>query len=137
MIVAGKKETIGGTSAVAPMWAGLIACLNQVLGAPVGFINVTLYRLLGSSAFTDIRAGNNDVGHDNGGYSAQAGWDCCTGLGTPVGTALLAALTHSKLLNFLDRIRSRVAIASPVSSCWIGRTRCRWTSSWQMTIRRS
>ena len=77
---------VGGTSAVAPLWAGLIACLNEALGKRVGFVNPTLYRLAGSPAFGDIRAGNN------GDYKAAKGWDACTGLGVPNGQALLTAM---------------------------------------------
>jgi len=76
---------IGGTSAVAPLWAGLIAVLNQELGRAVGFINPALYRI-GSSAFRDITTGNNN------GYQANKNWDPCTGLGSPNGTALVSAL---------------------------------------------
>jgi len=94
------QNGVGGTSAVAPLWAGLIARLNESLGGQIGFIHPTLYRLIGSGCFTDITAGNNDVGHDNGGYTAAAGWDACTGLGTPIGTALLTALTASRLSQF-------------------------------------
>jgi kumamolisin len=85
--VGGADETIGGTSAVAPLWAGLIARLNQQLGAPLGFVQPRLYPLLGSAAFHDITSG------DNGGYSAGPGWDACTGLGSPDGSALLTELT--------------------------------------------
>jgi kumamolisin len=81
-----EVKPVGGTSAVAPLWAGLIALLNEALGKPLGFVNPMLYKLAGSSAFSDIRAGNN------GDYKAGAGWDACTGLGVPNGQALLAAL---------------------------------------------
>jgi kumamolisin len=84
--VDGADETIGGTSAVAPLWAGLIARLNQGLGAPLGFVQPRLYPLLGSAGFHDITSG------DNGGYSAGPGWDACTGLGSPDGSALLTEL---------------------------------------------
>jgi kumamolisin len=84
--VDGTDESIGGTSAVAPLWAGLIARLNQQLGAPVGFVQPRLYPLLGTGAFHDISQGSN------GSYSAGPGWDACTGLGSPDGTALAAAL---------------------------------------------
>jgi kumamolisin len=77
---------VGGTSAVAPLWAGLIALLNQGLGKPAGFVNVQLYNLGGTSAFNDIVTGNN------GDYQAQKGWDPCTGLGSPNGANLLQAL---------------------------------------------
>jgi kumamolisin len=83
--VDGSNTVIGGTSAVAPLWAGLIALLNQQLGKPVGFVQPALYQI-GESVFHDITSGNND------GYSAGKGWDACTGLGTPNGAALLKAL---------------------------------------------
>ncbi len=78
----GQDQTVGGTSAVAPLWAGLIALLNQSAGAPLGFVQPRLYPLLGSAAFRDITSGNN------GSYSAGPGWDACTGLGSPDGAAL-------------------------------------------------
>jgi kumamolisin len=77
---------IGGTSAVAPLWAGLIALLNEGLGKPVGFVNALLYNLVGTSAFNDIVTG------DNGDYKAGKGWDPCTGLGSPNGANLLQGL---------------------------------------------
>jgi kumamolisin len=86
ILVDGQQEIVGGTSAVAPLWAGLIVLLNQQLGRKVGFLNPQLYPLLGSGAFFDVTVGNN------GSYAAGPGWDACTGLGVPVGTALLAAL---------------------------------------------
>jgi kumamolisin len=85
--VDGSDETVGGTSAVAPLWAGLIALLNHELGTPLGFAQPRLYELLGSGAFHDITSGNN------GSYSASAGWDPCTGLGSPDGSALASQLT--------------------------------------------
>jgi kumamolisin len=84
--VDGAEQVIGGTSAVAPLWAGLIARLNQHLGAPVGFAQPRLYPLLGSASFHDITSGNN------GSYSAGPGWDACSGLGSPHGSALATAL---------------------------------------------
>jgi kumamolisin len=85
--VDGAEQTIGGTSAVAPLWAGLIARLNEHLGSALGFAQPVLYPLLGTASFHDITSG------DNGAYSAGPGWDACTGLGTPDGTALAAALS--------------------------------------------
>jgi len=82
--VDGQDTVIGGTSAVAPLWAALIARCNQALGRPVGFAQPVLYRSPG--AFTDIVAGGN------GAYSARPGWDACTGLGSPRGDAVLQAL---------------------------------------------
>jgi kumamolisin len=85
--VDGQDFVIGGTSAVAPLWAGLIALLNQSLGTPVGFLNPLLYTTLAAQGVCrDITEGNN------GAYSAGPGWDACTGLGSPNGATLLAAL---------------------------------------------
>ena len=85
--VDGQNTVIGGTSAVAPLWAGLTALLNQKLGRPLGFANPTLYGLPTSSgAFTDITNGNNN------GFNAGPGWDPCTGLGRPDGAKLAGAL---------------------------------------------
>jgi kumamolisin len=86
--VDGQNSVIGGTSAVAPLWAGLTALLNQKLGKPLGFVNSRLYGLPSASgAFHDITVGNNN------GFNAGPGWDACTGLGRPDGAKLLAALT--------------------------------------------
>ena len=82
----GSVGGIGGTSATAPMWAGLIARLNQLLGTPLGFLNPILYKNLASGVLRDVSEG------DNGAYRAGAGWDACTGLGSPNGTRILAAL---------------------------------------------
>jgi kumamolisin len=85
VLVDGQDGVIGGTSAVAPLWAGLVALINQQLGKPLGFVNPALYQAP-SSAFQDI------VNGGNGGYIAGQNWDPCTGLGTPNGTALMNAL---------------------------------------------
>lgn len=86
-LVDGQSGVIGGTSAVAPLWAGLIALVNEGLGQPAGFINPLLYQNAGTAGdFNDIISGNN------GAYSAGAGWDPCTGLGSPVGTRVATAL---------------------------------------------
>ncbi len=82
--VNGTSTVIGGTSAVAPLWAGLVALVNQSMGGRAGFVNATLYDNPG--AFTDIREGNNN------GFAAREGWDPATGLGTPIGVSILAAL---------------------------------------------
>jgi kumamolisin len=97
LLVGGTRAVIGGTSAVAPLWAGLVARFNQKLagaGKPVaGFLNPLLYGLAaGSGALRDIVSGDNDL-EGLGKYRARAGWDACTGLGTPDGAKLLAALT--------------------------------------------
>jgi len=83
--VDGQDFVIGGTSAVAPLWAGLIALLNQRLGHSVGYLNPLLYGSA-AAALRSITSG------DNGQYKAGPGWDPCTGLGTPDGVKLAAAL---------------------------------------------
>jgi kumamolisin len=85
VLVDGESQVIGGTSAVAPLWAALIARCDQHLGRPLGDVHAALYQI-GERAFRDITQGNN------GAYRAGPGWDACTGLGSPNGAALLSAL---------------------------------------------
>jgi kumamolisin len=84
VLIDGTRTVIGGTSAVAPLWAGLIARINAAKGQSVGFINPKLYQAKG--ACNDITQG------DNGAFSAAPGWDACTGLGSPDGQKVAAAL---------------------------------------------
>jgi kumamolisin len=86
VVVDGRQTVIGGTSAVAPLWAGLLALVNQSLGTNVGYLNPLLYVANAEETFHDVTSGSN------GDYSAGPGWDACTGLGSPDGTALLGAL---------------------------------------------
>ncbi|MEO8749364.1 MAG: S53 family peptidase [Allobranchiibius sp.] len=85
--VDGTDTVIGGTSAVAPLWAALVARLVQATGKPFTDIHGTLYAGaisgVAPAGFRDIISGSN------GAYSAGPGWDACTGLGVPVGTDLL------------------------------------------------
>jgi len=81
--VDGQEMVIGGTSAVAPLYAALIARINGKLGRNVGFVNTKLYA---GGVLRDITVG------DNGAYHAAAGWDACTGLGSADGGKVLAAL---------------------------------------------
>jgi len=88
--VAGKPIVIGGTSAVSPLWAALIARLAQVTGHPFGLIAPQLY---GHSVRGAVPPGFRDMTNgNNGAYSAGPGWDACTGLGVPVGEDLVAVL---------------------------------------------
>ena len=80
-------ESIGGTSAAAPLWAALIARLSQGLKARCGFLNPLIYTKCSNGILRDITIGNN------GAYSAGPGWDACTGLGSPQGERLFAALS--------------------------------------------
>ena len=86
VVVDGQQTVIGGTSAVAPLWAGFLALINQSLGTNVGYVNPLLYSANAERTFRDITVGSN------GDYSAGPGWDACTGLGSPDGSALLTAL---------------------------------------------
>jgi subtilase family serine protease len=99
---------VGGTSAAAPSWAGLVAMLNQLRGRPAGLLNPTLYALGraqakgGSPVFHDIVSGSNSVclrtvpdgsvctGLARG-FFAKPGYDLATGWGTPDVPALFAA----------------------------------------------
>ncbi|MBV9108212.1 MAG: S53 family peptidase, partial [Gemmatimonadetes bacterium] len=75
-----RDGVIGGTSAVAPLMAGLVALCNQKAGHNPGALIQKLYALGSpSKAFFDVVKGNN------AGFSAAKGWDACTGLGVPVG----------------------------------------------------
>ena len=89
VLVDGASTVIGGTSAAAPLWAGLFARINQSIGKPAGYLNPLIYPAAAEKTFRDITSGTN------GGYSAAPGWDPCTGLGSPNGSALLAALKGS------------------------------------------
>ena len=85
--VDGTEGLIGGTSAAAPLMAGLVALINEKIGRSLGFINELIYAPGASSLFRDITIGTN------GAFSAGTGWDPCTGLGSPVGDAMAAALS--------------------------------------------
>ncbi len=89
VLVDGESAVIGGTSAVAPLYAGLIAVMNQSIGRPIGYLNPLLYTKVSGSVFADITSGNN------GSYKASTGWDACTGLGRADGAKLLNALKAS------------------------------------------
>ena len=90
VLVDGAHLVYGGTSAVAPLWAALIARLAQATGRSFGLLAATLYQgtSVGQAAagFRDVTSG------DNGSFAAGPGWDACTGLGSPDGTALLTVL---------------------------------------------
>lgn len=80
----GADTVIGGTSAVAPLWAALIARINQISGRPAGYLQPRLYQ--SPQRLRDITQGNN------GSFTAAPGWDACTGLGSPNGNALAGLL---------------------------------------------
>lgn len=95
----GIAFTAAGTSAVAPLYAGLTAVINAALGQQVGFLNPTLYALgtqlgmdIGIYPYRDITSGDNSVADGAPFYTAGTGWDACTGWGSVNGSALLDAL---------------------------------------------
>jgi kumamolisin len=83
ILVDGQRMVVGGTSAAAPLWAGLITLLNQKLHTRAGLVSPSLYTVNQSTCFRDITQGNN------GAFTARQGWDPVTGLGTPLGNQLL------------------------------------------------
>ena len=94
VLVDGNEAVIGGTSAVAPLWAAISCRMAQALNKPrLGLLHPVIYKAAqaGKAApgFRDITKGNN------GAYKARAGWDACTGLGVPDGPALLEVLRGS------------------------------------------
>jgi kumamolisin len=82
----------GGTRAVAPLAAGLVALLNQAKGKNVGFLNPFLYANVGNGVVHGITEGSNGIKDTVGGYDAGPGWNACVGLGTPDGELILAHL---------------------------------------------
>ncbi len=96
----------GGTSAGSPQWAGITALADQYAGKRIGFINPTLYLVIGrvpsfyKATFHDITEGNNTfTGTDAtgkpvtiNGYQAKAGWDPVTGWGSPIVSKLVPLL---------------------------------------------
>jgi kumamolisin len=90
ILVDGQQGVIGGTSAVAPLWAGLIALFNEQLGKNVGWLHPAIYGTFAQhKALRDITSGTNGM------YKANPGWDACTGFGTPNGQAMLSLLKSS------------------------------------------
>lgn len=125
MIVGGSADVGDGTSASAPLWAGLIAVINAAMGENVGFVNPALYAL-GSGAFRDIvgAPGPADNGLDGvAGYPAGPGWDACTGWGSINGTKLLAGLKQVFIRDCVfitdrstfgkDEIKAMLQVANP------------------------
>ncbi|KAJ4479868.1 family S53 protease-like protein [Lentinula lateritia] len=88
----GEAGLVDGTSCASPIFASVIALINDRLVAagksPLGFLNPFLYA--NPTAFFDITTGDNP-GCNTNGFPAKAGWDPVTGLGTPNFASLLAA----------------------------------------------
>jgi len=99
--VDGQTFVIGGTSAVAPLWAGLIAVANERNGKSAGFIQPVIYAAQGKAAFRDINQGNN------GSFRAAIGWDACTGLGSPIAPQLIRAIKSSSSQSIIKNAASK------------------------------
>jgi len=104
LYVGGRRALGGGTSAAAPLWAGLVARLNQrltqVAKRPItlGHLTPLLYRDDLAESFVQVREGNNRLSGSGPGvayFRAGPGWNPCTGLGVPHGERLLEALSRS------------------------------------------
>ncbi|KAH8108269.1 family S53 protease [Phellopilus nigrolimitatus] len=95
IVVGGKTKIVWGTSCSSPIFASVIALLNDRLIAagksPLGFLNPFLYSAIGQAALNDVTSGDNP-GCSTNGFTARAGWDPVTGLGTPNFPALLSAV---------------------------------------------
>jgi subtilase family serine protease len=88
-------QSIGGTSAAAPLWAALVALADQNCSCSLGSINPALYNIAaaGAGSFNDIKVGNNDyLGAHGGAYPATTGYDMASGLGTPIASTLVTLL---------------------------------------------
>ena len=86
----GQAQVVGGTSAVAPLWSALVARLAQATGTRFGLLAPLVYA--GVSPGVDVAGFRDITSGNNGAYSAGPGWDACSGLGVPDGTALLSRL---------------------------------------------
>jgi Subtilase family len=109
IVLHGQQTPVGGTSAVAPLYAGLFASF----GTKLGFVTPELW--LNHLCFNDITHGNN------GAFRARVGPDACTGLGSPIGTKLAELLTHPATTPMLrlkeaqaeiEQLRERLAQAT-------------------------
>ncbi len=89
----GKAQVVGGTSAVAPLWSALIARFAEATGQRFGLLQPLVYA--GVSPGTDVAGFRDITSGNNGAYAAGPGWDACSGLGVPDGTALLSRLQSS------------------------------------------
>jgi len=98
VFIHGTSTVLGGTSAVAPLYAGLFAAFGKKLG----FVTPELWK--NQTAFNDITVGSNGM------YSAAVGPDPCSGIGSPIGTKIAALFVRD------DKLTSRVAPRSPSDS---------------------
>lgn len=119
ILVDGQSAVIGGTSAVAPLMAGLIARINEQTGARAGYIHPALYA--NPSVCRDITEGDNKTTSAGTGYSAAGGWDACTGWGVLSGLPAAISTSPSPLpspdspLNTVAAVQSIIDQNNPLS----------------------
>ena len=125
--LANTSTTTGGTSATAPLYAGLIARIVSIIGRNVGFVNQIFYSK--PTAFRDITQGNNavpDLGVPTG-FSATVGWDACTGLGSPIGQSILQMFYYGQVKTAPNTwsdvktisVKTSSTTWSPVKTAWV------------------
>jgi kumamolisin len=103
LVVNGRSEPNGGTSAAAPLIAGLLTLINAArpAGKRVGYLTPVLYQTIGAHNKTVGAVGCTDVTHGNnitaqiGGYTAGPGYDAVSGWGTPNGKKLAQAIAQA------------------------------------------
>jgi len=92
VVVDGQWMSVGGTSAVSPLYAGLMAVIAASSNQRPGFITPLLYQLMSQpNLFFDVDSGSNTV-QPAPGYSSVKGWDACTGIGRVYGNLLLSQI---------------------------------------------
>jgi kumamolisin len=89
LINGSMQGPVRGTSETAPLYAGLTALMNNVIGDSIGFLNPILYQLGEAGVFRDISDGASNASGGAPGYTAGPGWDACTGWGSVDGSALM------------------------------------------------
>ncbi len=116
LVVDGQAQPNGGTSAASPLVAALIVLINGGATSPVGYLTPLLYQPgpngqpLGASVCKDVVSGKN-TSAKVGGYSAGPGYDAASGWGTPIGTQLAQALSHSSAQVAAGKSREKKAHA--------------------------
>jgi kumamolisin len=123
IIFQGNNAVAGGVSAAVPVWAALVAILNQRMGANLGFLPPRLYALpAGTPGLRDIVSGHNDKSGaaPPGPFSAGVGWDACTGLGSPIGAALMLELLDFsvQIVNQKDECGNGGTVPSGTAYFW-------------------
>ncbi len=131
VVYADGQSVAGGTSWAAPVWTAFCALINQRRATmtlpPLGLLNPKIYPLIGSSSFQDITVGNNV------GYTANVGYDLCTGIGSPnFGNLLAASLSQFPAVNVPSQLGNRVVtVGQPATFFVVGEGAPTITYQWQ------